>query len=249
MSSVLARKDCIHNTNWMSVLAPLRLLSATHQTGDAIRKALAAGDYSPGTRLYEEQVAAELGISRVPVREALSALVAQGLLERRQRGVYVPELQASDLSQIYKAREALENLLYQNAAQRLGPRDVAHVKGIALKVERAEATSSIKEMAEQNRAFHFAIMKRAELPLIEQIVATLWDRTTYYRAYYWLTEEHRSLTIAEHRLIVAACESGNGVELVRLHIQHRQELLSEDFPWLGRQPDGGEVEPRASHGS
>jgi DNA-binding GntR family transcriptional regulator len=233
----------------MSVLAPLRLLSATHQAGDAIRKALAAGDYAPGTRLYEEQVAAELGISRVPVREALSALVAQGLLERRQRGVYVPELQANDLNQIYMAREALENVLYQSAAHRLELRDVAQVKRIAQKLEHAAVTGSIKQMTEHNRAFHFAIMERAELPLIQQIVATLWDRTTYYRAYYWLTVEHRSLTIAEHGLIVAACEAADGAELVRLHIQHRQELLAEDFPWLGRQSSGGDVERLATHES
>ncbi len=230
------------------MLTRLQLSSAPTQAAEAIRQALARGEYPPGSRLPEEQLASQLGISRVPVREALSALVAQGLLEKRQRGVYVPVLEAKDLSQIYLARAALENVLYERAAPHFTSRDISELRQIEHQVERAARSASLLKLTEANRALHFAMMQRASLPLILELVATLWDRSTPYRAYYWLTDEHRDVTVREHRLIVQACERGDGAELARLNAQHRQELLSGEHPWLTYDEDPSRISRTAARG-
>jgi DNA-binding GntR family transcriptional regulator len=213
-------------------LKRLRLSSATAQAVEALRAALANGEYEPGTRLFEESIANEFGISRIPVREALAMLVAQGLLERRQRSVLVPALNSAEVEELYLGRAALESLLYDRAGPRIRDVDVAKLERAEAALEAAASNSSLKDLALHNRSFHFTILERGGLPMICDMVGQLWDRTSYYRAYFWLEESHRRVTIEEHRLIIDACKARNGNALVELHHQHRLEMERAHPRWL-----------------
>src|SRR5665213_1218863 len=95
---------CVACSGSVLQFAAMKRASVASATGEAtsiLVDALGRGEFRPGTRLTEESVASQLGISRIPVREALSALVARTLLERRGRAVFVPRLDYSDLEQIY----------------------------------------------------------------------------------------------------------------------------------------------------
>jgi DNA-binding GntR family transcriptional regulator len=216
-------------------LKRLRLSSATAQAVEALRTALANGEYEPGTRLFEETIAGELGISRIPVREALAMLVAQGLLERQQRSVLVPALDLAEVDELYLGRAGLESLLYDRAGPRIREVDLTKLERVEASLEAAAASDSLKDLALYNRSLHFTIMERAGLPMLCDLVGQLWDRTSYYRAYFWLDESHRRVTIAEHRTIIDACKARDGKALVELHNQHRLAMQLAHPIWLASQ--------------
>jgi len=213
-------------------LKRLRLSSASAQAVGALRTALANGEYEPGTRLFEETIANELGISRIPVREALAMLVAQGLLVRQQRSVLVPNLNAAEVAELYVGRAALESILYKRAGPRIREVDLNKLERLEGNLEAVASSDSLQDFAFHNRSFHFAIMERAGLDTICEIVGQLWDRTSYYRAFFWLDESHRELTIQEHHAIIEACRARDGKALVELHRLHRLEMERAHPRWL-----------------
>ena len=92
---------------------PLRFLVV-----DELRERILSGEISPGVRLVEDHIAAELGVSRSPVREALRALETEGLVELSpRRGVFVAAVSQEDAVQIFEAREALESFAARLAAR------------------------------------------------------------------------------------------------------------------------------------
>lgn len=191
------------------------------------------GDFRPATRLVETKLADEYGVSRVPVREALGALCAEGLLERSpQGGVYVPSLTISDLSEIYLARGALETLLYRAAAPQLTSEDILGLEALQREVERAVSIEDLVLLSRANRDFHFSIMRAARMPKIIAIVERLWDVTASYRAYFWVDADHRVFTLDGHRKILDACVLRDGEALVFAHDRHRQELTAVQWPWI-----------------
>ncbi|KDN82590.1 GntR family transcriptional regulator [Kitasatospora cheerisanensis] len=90
----------------------------TESTRHNLRALILDGRYPPGARLGEVEVAATLGVSRTPVREAFRALTADGLLAAAGRGVRVVELSAEELAHVYRVRAALEALTAELAAER-----------------------------------------------------------------------------------------------------------------------------------
>jgi DNA-binding GntR family transcriptional regulator len=177
-------------------------------------------------------VAGQLGISRVPVREALSALVARTLLERRGRAIHVPMLDYDDLEQIYMARGALEAILYRRAAERMTDQTIRALTRLKQGMAKANGTDSLDKLGARNRLFHFTIMEAAELPLVSGILANLWDRTAYYRAFFALSSDNRDKTQAEHDEIIEACRLRDPDTLVAIHARHREWLLDRNLPWL-----------------
>lgn len=212
-------------------LSPIRITSAREQAREAIRSALSAGQYEPGRRLLETDLAEQLGISRVPVREALTSLVAENLLEKRHRSVLVPMLEANELHQLYLAREALELLLYKGAVSNIDDTCIKQLKAVQRKIRLAVGSAEAHTLEKLNRDFHFTIFEKASLPVIESMVSSIWDRTSYYRAYFWLSEERRLITVSEHQAIIEACRNRDLAELVRLNSNHRSEMKREDLPW------------------
>jgi DNA-binding GntR family transcriptional regulator len=211
----------------------LELKSAPAQVHGAIREALASGQFRPGSRLLEASVAEELGVSRIPLREALATLVAEGLLERRhRRGAHVPSLNRSDLTEIYLARNALESILFERAAEHITSDDVRKLVAINEEVSAASKSGALSEMADANRRFHFLIMDRASLPRITAMVTRIWDMTAFYRVYFWLDTSHRELTIKGHRRIIQACKAHDARRLVELHNEHRAALVEGSFAWM-----------------
>jgi DNA-binding GntR family transcriptional regulator len=222
-------------------LPTISINPAAEQAASAIRAALVNGEYPPGMRLFEGAIAGELGISRMPVREALAALLGQGLLERRNRCVRVPNLDAAEIEEVYIARSALESVLYERAASRLNELDVAELERIEALVEGASTEGALVDLAAHNRTFHFAVMEKADLPRVLDLIGQLWDRTSYYRAFFWVDDEHRTITMNQHCEIIEACRNRDARGLVSLHDQHRLQMFNAQMRWLAhREPLSGE---------
>lgn len=160
-------------------------MNASEQIYFSLKERLTAGEFKPGMRLTEEQLAGELGSSRTPVREALRRLVADGLLEfRRNYGTFVSALTTSDIGQLFDIRMTLESEVAAAAAASFSPVGISELTVIQDDIESAGADISISNLERinpLNRRFHKIISDEAnntrlanmlnnaiELPVVRQ---------------------------------------------------------------------------------
>ena len=150
------------------------LLSKTRgqSTYHAILAAIRDGIYRPGDPLREEEVAARLGVSRTPVREALGRLQEKGLLEAAPgRGVAVSILSMQQIFELYAIREVLEGIVARFAARHATEAEIANLERIN---EKFAAASGDPQLAAQwNRQFHARLYDAARNRYLRQAVEDL----------------------------------------------------------------------------
>ena len=117
------------------------------------------GDRVPGSKLIEEHLASELGVSRVPVRESLARLVGQGVLVggKRGEGVRIRDYSADDVRQLYEYREVLEGVSARAAAQMASPTDIARLEIICQQAAECLHGHDHERWNELEQQFHFAL--------------------------------------------------------------------------------------------
>jgi DNA-binding GntR family transcriptional regulator len=125
---------------------------------EMIRQKLLAGDYIPGDRLGEAEIAGELGISRTPVREALRILSSDGLVEiNKNRGARVAEWSEEELTNVFEVRIRLEGLAARKAAERATPEQIVRLEHFAERVmffSQPGAQRDVVQIAKFNQDFH-----------------------------------------------------------------------------------------------
>ena len=129
---------------------------------DGIREAIAAGDLKPGDQIVEASMAAKIGVSRSPVREALRQLEQHGLVEAvPNKGTFVAALGPEDVEEIVLLRGALEGLAARLAADRMGRRDARALEEIVQRMERHTGPGAHEESAfiEADAEFHSALVR------------------------------------------------------------------------------------------
>lgn len=139
-----------------------------------IRGALIDGQYKPGERLRISALAAELGTSITPVREAIFRLISEQALEMKAAtAIHVPRIDADQLREIQIIRSHLEGEAAARAAKRITNAQLAELEAIQdAFIEAAHVDSRLASI--RNRDFHFFLLKTAGLPLVETIVENLW---------------------------------------------------------------------------
>ena len=177
---------------------------SSRRIAETLREEILAGEIRPGTWLRQDEIAARLGTSRLPVREALRMLEVEGLAELLpNRGGRVPVLDLEQVNTLYRMRERLEPLTLILSLEHLTDDDVAEMAALQ---ERIEANTDIARFLALDRDFHMA--SYAACPS-EQLLSTtirLWNSTQHYRrAFMMLTGNDRMTVVnAEHRLILDA---------------------------------------------
>lgn len=201
-----------------------------------IRAAIVRGDLAPGARIRQEATAHELGVSLIPVREALKTLASEGVVTYEpQRGYFVTELRGERISQLYEARELLETAAEQLAVGRVGEDELATMRAQVRAQERAAEERDAVEMIAANRVFHFTLFEACPNPLFVRFVAQLWDAIDPYRVLsyrrMWLSADEELMPakiVAEHERIVKALGRGNeerALELLRRHRARSQQFI------------------------
>jgi DNA-binding GntR family transcriptional regulator len=200
-----------------------------------IRDAIVRGDLQPGAKIRQEATAEQLGISLIPLREALKTLASEGIVTYHpQRGYFVTELPAEAIAEIYTVRDLLETQTEEIAIPDLTDDDLramqTHVRDQARAIENRDAV----EMIAANRRFHFVIFNRCENRWLTRFVIQLWDTLDPYRVLsyqrMWLQDPERHIPteiLGEHQRILAALEKRNTKQTLRLLQQHRAR--SETF--------------------
>jgi DNA-binding GntR family transcriptional regulator len=190
-----------------------------------LRALILDGTYPAGTRLTELEAAAVLGMSRTPVREAIRALAADGLVRPAGWGVAVVALDPSDLDHAYQVRAALEGLTAELAADRqragrIAPADLASVRGAAADAAAATAAGQLQEAVEHNRRFHRQIAELAGNPIALASLDRLWDQILVSTLQSLAAPARPARVAAQHEELLAAIANGRVVEAGRIARQH-----------------------------
>jgi len=206
-----------------SALAPLPLPddapTRADQVIDALRSAIVSGRLQPGQILVERKIAAQLGVSKTPVREALIVLERSGLLAVESRRIAVRSLSLTDIRHIYEERVLLEPWAIVDAARVDSSFTDA---GAALADARRHAESDDSAAgALANRRFHRAMYASSENRFIVNALDSLQDLTALAVAgVLWERWPRREIEAAEHDAIYAAARGGDAAGAARLMRDH-----------------------------
>jgi DNA-binding GntR family transcriptional regulator len=193
---------------------------------DELRRAIVAGQYRPGERVHQEEIADRLGVSLAPVREALSALEQEGqVVYRPRRGYFITELRIEDLQEIYALRRLLEERALRGALPQLDDHAIERIALAARDCAEAAARGDVAAELEANRRFHFGMLAAPDQPQTMRLIRLLWDSTEAYRAMYYNSPEERSATIAAHDEILDAVRRNAADEVVAALDEHRGRAL------------------------
>jgi DNA-binding GntR family transcriptional regulator len=212
--------------------------AASARVADHLRRAILSGEIAPGEWIRQEDVAERLGSSRLPVREALRILEAEGLTEHEpRRGARVPSLSMHEVDVIYRMREQLEQLAIGESIPHLTAADVRQLEEVQ---SRIEGNSDVATFLELDREFHLLSYTGCRIEQLTSSVVRLWNSTAHYRrTFVQLSGPGRQWVInAEHRLLLDAIARRDVTDAERFLSGHIRRTRIE----LGRHPeifDGG----------
>ncbi|KQR96916.1 MAG: GntR family transcriptional regulator [Microbacterium ginsengisoli] len=201
---------------------------------DSIRGGIVGGDYPPGMRIRQEDLAARFGASRVPVRQALQQLEYEGLVTVvANAGAWVSHLSLAECEEVYEMRERLEPLLLRYSAPRLDAGAIEELSALAHRISVVGADTDA--FLELDRAFHLGTYAAADTVQLGALIQKLWNTTAPYRRAYVTSWEPESRRIAyeEHHLIVAALRDDDIEEAERVLAGHIRRTRRQ----LARTPD------------
>lgn len=192
---------------------------------ETLRDDIRSGRCKAGQRMREEEIAQRLGVSRTPVREALSRLQHHGLLEASPEGLAVTALSRAQILELYAMREVLEGAAARFAAQHSAPHDLAHLRQIEAAFE-AAAGGEPDRVAAINIAFHRAVYEAAHNRYLIRTLNELHDSLTLLQTTTFNVPGRHEGSVEEHGRILAAIEARDpdtAEREARLHIQKALE--------------------------
>lgn len=192
---------------------------------EEIRNRILSGDYAPGFQLRQDGLAGDLGMSRIPIREALVQLESEGLLKiLPHRGAIVVQLTADEIEELFNMRLLLEPFLFKRSAPLLTNEDFKALHEIQGRYAKSMGTLDIDVWNELNTEFHLTLYRHARSPRIVLTVQNLLvecDRHT--RIQLSTIRGDRERAVAEHSELLRLCEQGafeEGAHLMQAHIDH-----------------------------
>ncbi len=200
-----------------------------------LREAILGGELKPGDRIRQEEVAERLGASRLPVREALRMLEAEGLTEHEaHKGARVPRLSPHEVDVIYRMRERLEPLALSESLPQLTEADHEQLDEVQCRIE---ANDDLEKFLDLDREFHMLTYSGCHIDPLMSNVTRLWNSTQHYRrSFVQLGGRSRMWVVnTEHRLILDAVVRrdaddgerflGGHIRRTRIELAHHPEVM------------------------
>ncbi|MGW5237319.1 GntR family transcriptional regulator [Monashia sp. NPDC004114] len=191
--------------------------SLRDEVADELRDRIVNGTLEPGQRLVERVLAEELGVSRVPVRDALVQLRGEGFVtEVPRKGVFVTAMSEHDVRELFNVREALEVLAVRLATEGTDQAELRRLREILDQSAAAIRASDVLEVGRCNQAFHDQITAMAHNDLLASILEPLEGRL------HWLLRQNDdpSTFHDEHEEIYRAVASGDVVVAQEVSLRH-----------------------------
>lgn len=200
---------------------------------EAIRGRILGGSLRPGQWVRQDRLAAELGVSRMPVREALRRLADIGLVRlHAHRGTQVIHLDASSVEDLFVTRAALEGTAARLAAGRLGRTDLAALEGLLGQMDRAAARCAFGAYVRLNDRYHQRLNASCGLQTLTATIEAIRSRCALVLRSGLNLPERLAESQKEHHRIYEACHRGDGraaEKAMREHILRTAKALVARF--------------------
>lgn len=204
---------------------------------DKLMDWIMSGKLAMGDKLNTEELASQLGVSRMPIREALGNLEKKGLAESiPYAGTRLVTLTKEDVRQIYIARAALEPIAAKTACEKITEEELEDLRKIQKNyVEIVNQTElDAIDVYQQNRLYHFSIYKASQLNRICEMIESLWDNLSFFKLIYGQklldSRESKDRMIAEHQSYLDALEKRDS-ELIYHLLECNLKKRAEDIPY------------------
>lgn len=211
------------------------LLTSVETCAVELRRRIRVGLLPPGQQIRQDALATELKISRTPLRQALNALVAEGLVSHSPNvGYFVVRLSKAELAEVYLVRETLERQLYETLD--FDKLDLSAVRNLAEQIEDVMRRGDVHEITRLNRDFHFAIFAASPLTIVQRFVAGAWSMSEGYRSIYVVDPTARERVAKEHRLLITALSRGDRAKVIEVASAHRSAAREVVSAFIGDVP-------------
>lgn len=219
--------------NGLTTLPPAAPESDTHlapralyqQVAERLREQIFARTLEPGSWIDEQKLAAEFGISRTPLREALKVLAVEGLVTMKvRRGAYVTEMSPDDVRQVYRLLALLEGDAAAEVAERAQAHDLAELRELHARLE--TQVEQRDEFFRTNEQFHRRLMTLAGNPWRQHIVDDLRKVMKLNRHHSLFRQGRLAESLAEHRAIMQALDARQPEQAQHLMQMHFRNGLA-----------------------
>ncbi|MEU4807539.1 GntR family transcriptional regulator [Actinosynnema sp. NPDC023587] len=221
-------------------MTPPLHLSLAGQAVDVLRELVLTGEIPSGARVNEVEVAARLGISRGPLREAIRHLASEGVLVLvPHRGAHVPTATAADVRALFELRAALECAAAELAATRRTEADVARLRAVCAESRRSYQAGE-RFPYQLDLAFHQALLDAARSPRIAEQVRLVQQRVVLLRSGLRDDPPHQRASLDDHDALVAAVAAADPARASEVMRKHLARVCSQMLTGLlGAEADAG----------
>lgn len=196
-----------------------------------LREAILRGDLKPGERLMELQLAAQLGVSRTPIREAIRMLEQEGLaVTMPRKGAEVAKMTLKGMEDVLEIRAALDELACQLACERISTEELEQLEACMIEFENCLKTENVKKIAEADVKFHDVIYEATRNPKLITLLNNLREQIYRYRVEYLKDVNTHPILIKEHRAIFDALRNRNvsdALLAIREHVDNQAIAVKE----------------------
>ena len=205
---------------------------------NTLRQAILRGEFKPGERLMEIQLANKLGVSRTPIREAIRKLELEGLVIMIPRkGAEVADITEKSLRDVLEVRKALEELAVCDACENITEEQILALKKAADNFRIALESDDLVKCAETDMAFHEIIYSATNNKRLLQILNNLREQMYRYRMEYLKEPGTHKLLLKEHEAIYSALKKHDKAEAgsaIRIHIENQRRSIISSLRDAGR---------------
>lgn len=186
-----------------------------------LREAILKGELKPGERLMELQLAAKLGVSRTPIREAIRMLELEGLaVTVPRKGAQVAKMTEKDLEDVLQIRRALDELAVSLACDNMTEDILEQLHEALLRFAESTRTGNVKQIAQTDMAFHEVIYQAADNPKLVSLLNNLREQMYRYRVEYLKKDDVYPVLIEEHERIYEGLKRKDKETVVRIVGNH-----------------------------
>ena len=211
----------------------LKVKTIRGQVYQILRSDICSGKYEPGFWLQEQELAAELGVSRSPVREALRQLVADGLvIEVPNKGVFVKEFSLRDIDEIFDMRVMLESYGIQKSRRNLTAIRRQRFFELLEDLEKSCAAGDMERYVQADEELHIRIVELGDNSLVESTYDRVRSMNQQFRVLSLASHQRFDESMVEHRKLIHALVVGDvatAEETVRVHLELARRTIKEQL--------------------
>ena len=194
--------------------------SLANQVFAAIEKNILTGVYPAGEPISEPRLSAELGVSRTPIREALTRLEAERLIKQTSSGMVVVGISKKDVEEMYAVKKAMEPYATELAVKNMSAEGLEKLREILEQQEFYVTKSNAEKIKDLDTDFHDIIYRESASPTLESILSPLHHKLMRFRKVSLQFSDRSTQSVEEHKQLFEAIEAGDAKKAKELMAEH-----------------------------